>query len=135
MKPKFPKLVVAGLIEKDGKFLLVKEPLESGRDVWLIPGGKVEFGESLEQAVLREIKEELGIDTKIDKYINFKEAIFPDFGYHTVIFFYSLIPLGEKLLLEEKIIDAKYFSKRQLKNLELIDSADWLLKQLNLLPH
>lgn len=58
------KRVVAGFIEREGKVLLVKRPGNKKRGgLWEFPGGKVENGETLEQALKRELREELGVGT------------------------------------------------------------------------
>src|SRR6185369_6074784 len=88
MKLRKPKLIVGVLAKNGNKYLLAREKLESGRERWLVPGGKVEFGESLEDAAKRELQEETGIKVKELKFLCFKEALFPEYNYHTVIFFY-----------------------------------------------
>ena len=118
-----PKIVVAVLIEKDGKFLMTKEVLESSKEYWIFPGGKVEFGETLEDAAIREIKEEVGLDISIKNFIGFKEAIHTEHGYHTIIFFYKASPLSNYFTLNEVVIDAKYFSKEEIRELNLVKSA------------
>jgi 8-oxo-dGTP diphosphatase len=56
-------LVVAAIIKKNGRYLLAqrKKDCKSAPSKWEFPGGKVEFGEGPEDALIREIKEELGI--------------------------------------------------------------------------
>lgn len=93
-------------------------------------GRGVDFGEDLEEALIREIKEELGIDIKIQKFLKFHQAIFPDFNYHTVIFFFLAKPLSDNLKLEEKIIEANFFTLSQIKKLDLVESAQELFKDL-----
>jgi 8-oxo-dGTP diphosphatase len=58
--------VVAAVIRKDGKILITQRPddVHLAR-LWEFPGGKVEAGESLESALQREIREELGIDITV----------------------------------------------------------------------
>lgn len=129
-KLKFPKLVVAGLIEKEGKYLLIKELLESKHEFWIIPGGKVDFGESLEEAVSREIKEEVGLTAKKLEFLDFHEAIFPNFGYHTIIFFFKVTVIDFNLTLEKQILEADFFTPNQIKKLNLASSAKWLFDNL-----
>lgn len=62
-------VTVDGLIIKEGKILLVKRDHEPYRGFWAIPGGFVELGETCEEAVLREVKEETGLQTKIKKLL------------------------------------------------------------------
>ena len=128
-----PKVVVGALVEKDGKFLLTKEILESSEEYWIIPGGKVEFGETLEDAARREIKEELGIDVSINNLIGFKEAIYTKHGYHTIIFFFSASPINNSMTFNEVVLDAKYFSKEEIKDLNLVESAKWVLNKIGVL--
>jgi len=127
---KEPRIVVAAIIRNGNKLLLTKEVLESGRERWIFPGGGVNFGESLEKAVKREIKEELGMEIKVEKLLDFKEAIFPKVNYHTIIFFFLVKPLGKLSIKEKKISDARYFDFKEIENLDLVDSARWAFEKL-----
>ncbi len=124
-----PKVIVAGLVKKDGRVLLVKEILESKLPYWIVPGGKVEFGESLVDAVKREIKEETNLDVEVLRLLDFKEHVNLKYDYHTVIFFFLVKPLNESIKLPEEILDAKFFAKEEVKNLDLVDSAKWILSK------
>jgi len=67
---KFGGRTVAGIIEfPDNKILLVKRKTVVFKGYWALPGGKVDPGETVEQSVLREIKEETGLEVKIVKKI------------------------------------------------------------------
>lgn len=57
--------VVTGLIHRDGKILLGKRPKGSLQGQWEFPGGKIEIGETPEEALKRELTEELGIEADI----------------------------------------------------------------------
>lgn len=67
------KMVVAvkGIIVKDGRVLIVKRANndEIGAGTWECVGGKIEFGEELETALIREIKEEVGLNVTVEKLI------------------------------------------------------------------
>src|SRR3989344_804106 len=54
---------VAGVIIKDGKILLMRR-VKNGEEYFVFPGGSVEEGENLEEALEREVKEELSLDIK-----------------------------------------------------------------------
>lgn len=133
MGAKFPKIVASALIEKNQKYLLTKEILEDGKEYWIIPGGKIEFGENMIDTVKREIKEEINLDIDEIKFLDFKEAVYTNHNYHTIIFFFSAKPQSEKIILDEKILDAKFFSKDEMKELNLVETARWLLDKQKIL--
>lgn len=68
MKRKYPTQPVVGvgaLIVHKGKLILVKRGVEPAKGKWSIPGGAVELGEKIREAVVREVKEESGLDVEI----------------------------------------------------------------------
>ncbi|MCB1112610.1 MAG: NUDIX domain-containing protein [Chlamydiales bacterium] len=69
-------IVTAGglIVASDGTILLVKSEKWHGR--WTVPGGKVELGESCEEAFVREVKEETGLDVENVRFAHYKDCIF-----------------------------------------------------------
>jgi 8-oxo-dGTP diphosphatase len=126
-----PRLVSSIIIKKDNKLLLVKEKQNDNREWWVFPGGGVEFGETLEDAALREIKEELGLDVEIKEFLGFKEVIFPKHEYHTIVFFFIADPLDGEINKIDEILDVGYFTAEEIKNLDLVGSAKWVMEELN----
>ena len=62
--------VVAAIIERDGKILLAQRPAQSDQaGLWEFAGGKVEPDESQRQALVRELREELGIEAAVGEYV------------------------------------------------------------------
>ena len=94
--------VVAAAIEKDGKFFCAQRP--EGKSLggfWEFPGGKLEEGESPEQALIREIKGELNSEIKIVSYIN--EASYNyDFGTVVMKTYHAKLISGNLELLEHQ---------------------------------
>jgi len=68
--PEHPFVGVGGVIVRDGMILLGKRRNEPGKGKWSIPGGLVELGESVEQTVIREVKEETGLDVEKPDHID-----------------------------------------------------------------
>ncbi len=64
-----PVLTVDAVAIRDNKILLIKRRYEPFKGKWALPGGKVECGERVEEAVLRELKEETGLDGEIVKLV------------------------------------------------------------------
>jgi 8-oxo-dGTP diphosphatase len=63
--PSAPVVGVGGVVVRAGKALIVKRGHEPRKGEWSLPGGRVELGESLEDATRREIKEETGLDVEV----------------------------------------------------------------------
>jgi len=79
MKSKYSILGIPAIIIKDGKILLGKrnEKVSCYKGYWGLPGGLVEYGETMEQAIKRELKEELGVEAEVIKTGKVYER-FPD---------------------------------------------------------
>ena len=71
--------VVAAVIEKDGRVFATQRGYGDFKDFWEFPGGKIESGESPEEALKREIKEELDADISVDSFLQTVEYDYPKF--------------------------------------------------------
>jgi 8-oxo-dGTP pyrophosphatase MutT (NUDIX family) len=133
------KIVSALIFSKDGKILMgKKDPSKGGvyPDVWHIPGGGIEEGETIEQALAREVLEEVGIDIKpySAKSINIigngtTEKTLQDTGEKVMCemefnrFEVNIFDKNSdeiKLHLEDDLVEAKWFSKEELYNVKQI---------------
>ena len=76
--PSQPVVGVGAIIVCDGKILLEKRKGEPGKGKWSVPGGLVELGETVEEAVIREVKEETGLDVAEPKLIDVVDNIVRD---------------------------------------------------------
>ncbi len=78
-----------GLLEQDGKLLLIKHKnIGSKGYIWLPPGGGVPFGMSAEETVIREMKEEAGLDVSVDQFLFINE--FRNSKYHALELFFKV---------------------------------------------
>lgn len=72
-------VVAAVIVNENGQILITQRNLKKVQGgLWEFPGGKIEPGESREEAIVREIKEELNVDIVIDKYISEREYSYPE---------------------------------------------------------
>lgn len=92
--------VVAGIIYKNNKFLIAQRNLKKDQGgLWEFPGGKVEKNESYENALIREIKEELNADIEVDEYVGENVHHYPEKDIKLI--FYKAKLLSEKIELLE----------------------------------
>lgn len=94
--PSHPVVGVGAVIVRDGKALIVKRAHEPRKGEWSLPGGLVDLGESLTDAVRREIKEETGLEVELGPIIETFDRIHRDaegrIRYHFVIVDYVCWP-------------------------------------------
>ena len=95
-RPQYPIPTVGALAEKEGLVLLVRRA--KWRGLWGVPGGKVAWGEALEEALRREFREEVGLALSQVRFALVQEAIFsPEFykPTHMLLFNYFARAEGE----------------------------------------
>lgn len=93
--------VVAAIIIEDGSFFATQRGHGAWKDWWEFPGGKIEAGETPEEAVVREIKEELDTVVSVDEFLMTVEHDYPEFHISLDCFRCSIIS-GELTLLEHE---------------------------------
>lgn len=93
---------------------MLRRALQPNRGMWAFPGGLVEIGESLQDAILREVKEEVGIDVKLEGLLDAVSDVHLDdegkVRYHYVIVDYVASPLSTKLVLNGESSSCGWFS-------------------------
>ncbi|WP_407416012.1 (deoxy)nucleoside triphosphate pyrophosphohydrolase [Methanobrevibacter sp.] len=109
--------VVAAIIHKDNKILATKRGYGEFINQWEFPGGKIEENETKEEALIREIKEELNVDIEITNFALDLEYQYPTF-YLKMSCFDCIIKNGTPKLLEHN--DARWLSKDEL------DDVNWI---------
>ena len=119
--------VVAAIIINDGKVFATQRGYGDWKDWWEFPGGKIEPGESPEEALAREIREELDVEISIDKFYRTVEYDYPKF--HLVMdCFICHIAEGEPVLLEHEA--AKWLSPDELGSVQWLPSDVELIEKL-----
>ena len=114
------------MIVHEGRIFATQRGYGPYKDGWEFPGGKIEAGETPEQTIVREIREELNITIAADRYITTIEYDYPDF-HLSMDCFYAHIEEGQISLLEHEA--ARWITKDQL------DDIPWLPADLLLIPY
>lgn len=117
--------VVAAVIFKDGKVLATQRGYGDFKDGWEFPGGKIECGESPEEALRREISEELESSVEVGELIDVIEYDYPDFHLSMRCYSCALLSNSLKLLEHEA---ARWLTAAQLH------SVSWLPADLAVIP-
>jgi 8-oxo-dGTP diphosphatase len=110
------KIVVAvkGIVINNEKMLIIKraENDEVGGGTWECPGGKIEFGEELEEALVREIREEAGIDVTVDRIL-YAVTFKTNPARQVVVVNYLCNSQNKGVVLSEEHIDYKWVTKSE----------------------
>lgn len=103
--------VVVGIVQRAEKVLMVKRAKQEGILDWVFPGGKVEKGETLENACIREVKEETGVDISVVTKIG--ERRHPNTNRIITYFWCDYIDGEEKIINSDEIVSVEFKSKEQ----------------------
>ncbi|HID97520.1 MAG TPA: NUDIX domain-containing protein [Thermodesulfobacteriaceae bacterium] len=120
--PDSPRVGVAVLVRKKEKILVILRGKQPGKCCWALPGGSMELGESMAQAGERELLEETGVHTRIQRVITAVDAVYRDpdgtIRYHYIIIY----------------LEGRYISGEPMAMDDVLDAA-WLnIEELELLP-
>lgn len=117
MEYKNPKLTVDGIIINDDKILLIKRKNDPFKDKWALPGGYVEYGETVENAVVREIHEETNLSVEIKELLGVYSSPDRDPRGHTVTIAFILNVKNGDVKGGDDAVDAKFFKIQDLPDL------------------
>ena len=116
--------VVAAIIHKEDKIFATQRGYGDFKDWWEFPGGKMEVGETPEEALKREIREELSTEIRVDEFLCTVEYDYPKF--HLTMHCYLCSLISEALHLNEHEA-AKWLA------LDELDDVRWLPADLNVI--
>jgi ADP-ribose pyrophosphatase YjhB (NUDIX family) len=120
-------------VVKDGKVLLVRRGNEPGKGKWSLPGGRIRFGERSEEAALREMREETGLEVRLRRVVDvvdvFWRSEMGELLEHFVIVDFEAEVIGGELRPADDALDARWFSPEELKGLEMTESTRRFLEE------
>ena len=125
--------VVAALIWKNGKFMICQRPAHKARGLlWEFVGGKVEPGETKEQALVRECREELAVTVAVqDEFMSLVHE-YPDITIHLTVFNASIAE-GVPQLLEHN--DIRWIPPKEIKNYDFCPADNKILEKIEEVCH
>ncbi|MBX9668932.1 MAG: NUDIX hydrolase [Candidatus Obscuribacterales bacterium] len=108
------------VVNKEDKILLVRHKKGSQR-YWVLPGGRLEYGETFEECAVREVKEETGLEVQFERFLFLSEAIAPDRTRHIVNIFIKAKVTGGTLQLgdEPVLVGVDFIPLEELRKLTL----------------
>lgn len=122
------------ILNKEGKFLLIQRGKKSKNEVgmWGFPGGALEFGETIEEAIIREVQEELGVKIKPLKKLAPVNHRIPNEKQHWVAVPYicQLVSGRPKIKEPDKISDMRWLSLEDARELHLSLVAEEVMEKL-----
>jgi ADP-ribose pyrophosphatase YjhB (NUDIX family) len=138
--PERPVVGVGGVIIDQDRALLIRRGSEPLRGQWSIPGGTLELGESLQQGVAREMREETGLDVRVLELIEVFDRIFPGDGadppeselrprFHFVIVDYLCERISGEPLAGSDVTDVAFAREDQLDDFHLTETATRVLRK------
>jgi 8-oxo-dGTP diphosphatase len=86
-----PELCVGAIVTHNGCLLLVQRGTEPGKGLWSVPGGRVEFGETMAEAVVREVAEETALAVAVTSVVGWVERLSPEYHFVIVDFAAALV--------------------------------------------
>jgi 8-oxo-dGTP diphosphatase len=120
--PTRPYLAVSAAIFRDGRVLIVRRARPPAHGLYTLPGGGVELGETLEQAVIREVREETALDIAPVDLVGFRQAIARDGAgrveRHFVILPFAARFIGGEILLNEELAEAHWLAPADISSLK-----------------
>ncbi|MGD9346802.1 MAG: NUDIX hydrolase [Candidatus Aminicenantes bacterium] len=131
---KAPQVAVGAIVIKDEKILLVKRNKAPHKDLWAIPGGSLELGETLQKAAEREVREETGLTIKAGKPVYTFDLIERDkdgrIRFHYVIVDLEAEYINGELRPADDARDARWFARKDLKRIAMSESTRKLLHKI-----
>ncbi len=115
------------MVLRGDEVLLVERGREPLKGYWSLPGGALEVGELAADAIRREVREETGLDVRVDRLVQVFERIMRDAGgrpeYHFVLLDYLCEAVGGELRAGDDVSQAKWTPKDQLARCRLTEGA------------
>ena len=124
--------VVAVIIDDDERVLLTRRNVSPFKDMWVMPGGKIDLGEPIFKALHREVMEEVGLEVEIDELVDVFEHLTPgEENDHFIILYYRCRPLSCEISHNHaEVAEARWVPRDELVDYPLPDGTRFILGKL-----
>ena len=109
-----PRVSTGAIIKRDNKFLLGKRNKEPYNGYWTFPGGKIELDEKSRDTIIREVKEEFGVDFEPTGFLGYLDEIHTEKGHCVSLWFKGTIK-GELKPDDREISEIKWATVEEIK--------------------
>jgi UDPglucose 6-dehydrogenase len=127
-----PALAINVIIEDRNKILLIKRSFEPFKGLWSLPGGYVEYGERVEDAVKREVKEECGLHVKISQIVGVYSNPKRHPWKHAIAICYAAKKVGRKIKYSTTEGKVKFFRKDEIPRKLAFDHSEMIKDYLKM---
>jgi 8-oxo-dGTP diphosphatase len=131
--PEAPLVGVGAVMFERGRVLLVKRGQPPLKDRWSLPGGLVELGETVREAVAREVREETGLQADVGKLLGVFDRVVRDatgrIQYHYVLVDFLCHSVSGELKAAGDAVDARWFAREELLELRLAADTMRLIEE------
>jgi ADP-ribose pyrophosphatase YjhB (NUDIX family) len=129
VQPSHPQLAVSAVIFRDGKILLVRRAKSPAKGFYSLPGGRVEFGETLHAALHREVDEETGLKIEIAGLAGWREVVpGTSGGGHYLIMSFAARWTGNEPVLNDEHDDFRWLAPDALGDLKVTGGLDEIIR-------
>jgi 8-oxo-dGTP diphosphatase len=134
-----PEVAVGAVCVHDDRLLLVRRGHGPAAGEWSVPGGRVEAGETLHEAVVRETAEETGLEVVVDRFLGWVERMgesdSPDGPYHYLILDFAVTALTPDvdLVAGDDAVEAAWVPLYELSDVRLVSGLYEFLRDVHVL--
>lgn len=119
------------MVSDGERLVLVRRGGEPFRGWWGLPGGAVELGETVEEALRREVLEETGLEVEVEGFLTYKDAVNRDEAqrvrFHYVILFFAARPVGGRLQASDDAAEAVWVPWSEVDRYRLVPGTQQVL--------
>jgi 8-oxo-dGTP diphosphatase len=127
-----PAIAVGAICQNGSKLLMVKRGRDPARGLWSIPGGRVERGEYLSDALRREVKEETGLDVEVGRLIGIHEVVGDT--HYVILDFEAIVTSASEPIAGDDVDEARWVRFEDVPKLDCTPRFVEIMRSWSVLP-